>query len=225
MDYLTYESFIHPDVLKAFLIKDEDVIVTVKGDYPISAEIITVDSVTNVFAGDKFVHDGVVYQVRTVDTVQGQIFTIPLKTVLNDGTKLTITKEDRRAALQNFYDVGARDYAVFAKTLAAYEVPVRFDSDVYILKVAFIAMYKWILHNKAFLRDINLTGVGIPKSQVFDHFYKLLQQETDEWEMLRKEAMDELKQKQQNDADGKSGTGFVSYSVPSRGYFSGYRRW
>lgn len=224
MDYLTYESFIHPDVLTAFLIKSENVVFEVTKNCSIGDEILPVDSVTNIYAGDKFLYNEIAYTVRTVDAIHGQVFVNPLEADIPEDTSLTIIKEDRRAALKNFYEVGQRDYSAFATTLANAGVPVRFDADVYILKVAFIAMYKWILHNKAFIRDINLTGIGIPKSQVYDHFLKLLQLEQEDLESLRKEAMDELARKQQNEADGKSGTGFVRFSAPNRGFFGGYHR-
>ena len=87
-----------------------------------------------------------------------------------------------------------------------------------------IAMYKWLLQNKAVLRDINLSGLGIPKSQVFDHFYKLLEMEKQEYDDMRKEALDELKRKQDYEANGQSGRGFMRYNAPNRSRYYGYRK-
>jgi hypothetical protein len=226
MDYLTYESFIHPDVLAAFLIKEKNVVVKTVADAEIGDNILYVTTTDGVYINDKFVVDNILYTIEIVDMVRRQITVNSLQKDMPSGTVLTIMKEnsDKSGALRNFYDIGERDYSSFANSLVQSGVPIRFDSDVYILKRAFIAMYTWILQNKSFLRNINLTGIGIAKSDVYQHFFDLLESEKKDLEAMRSEAMEEVKRKQDYEANGQSGKGFLRYTAPNRTYFGGYRR-
>jgi hypothetical protein len=226
MDYLTYESFIHPDVLAAFLVKDKNIVVKLTADANAGDIVLYCDKVDDIYIGDKFAFNNNIYEVRDVDIVLRQIVTDPLEDEMTYGTVLTIVKErsDKSDALRNFYNIGQSDYSAFANSLAQSGVPIRFDSDVYILKRAFIAMYTWILQNKSFLRNINLTGIGIAKSDVYQHFFDLLESEKKDLEAMRSEAMEEVKRKQDYEANGQSGKGFLRYTAPNRTYFGGYRR-
>lgn len=223
--YLDFESFIHPDVLSAFLIKKDDIVLTTVGDIVMGSEIITVSDLKDVSEGETFTFANVTYTIRLVNTITKQIFINSLQSDIPNGTQIVIYRQNNKNSLENFYNIGVNDYNVFATSLINSGVQVRFNEDVYVLKRAFIAMYTWVLQNKAFLKNLDLTGVGIKKSEVYDHFFDLLETEKKDLENIRKEANDELARKQQNDADGKSGKGFVRYTRPNRGYFSGYRRW
>lgn len=224
MDYLTFESFIHPDVLSAFLVKKADVAFTVTELAITGSEYLTINDVSQIFSGDAFLHNNAQYTVRAVDIIRKQIIINALQSDIQADTALTVIGRDYRSSLQSFFDIGSKDYATFANSLSASGITIRFDSDVYVLKRSFMAMYSWMLQNKAFLKDLNLTGVGIEKSQIYEHFSKLLEAEREELESIRKEAMDELARKQEADYNGKSGSGFVRYTIPNRTYFGGYRR-
>lgn len=224
MTYAEFESFIHPDVLSAFK-KVQSAINFGITQGNAGEDFLVVSNVDNVNTGFQFVVGDMVLNVKDVDSVANKLL---LTTILTEdvpvGTVISQAERDYSQALKNFWSIGENDYSTFAKSLADYEVPVRFSHDVYILKSAMMAMYKWLLQNKAVLRDINLTGLGVPKSQVFDHFYKLLEMEKEEYDAMREEAMEELKRKQDYEANGQSGKGFLRYNAPNRSRLYGYRR-
>lgn len=224
MTYAEFESFIHPDVLSAFK-KVQSAINFEITQGNAGEDFLVVSNVDNVNTGFQFVVGDMVLNVKDVDSVANKLL---LTTTLTEdvpvGTAISQAERDYSQALKNFWSIGENDYSTFAKSLADYEVPVRFSQDVYILKSAMMAMYKWLLQNKAVLRDINLTGLGVPKSQVFDHFYKLLEMEKEEYNAMREEAMEELKRKQDYEANGQSGKGFLRYNAPNRSRLYGYRR-
>lgn len=225
MTYNEFESFIHPDVLVAFKKVQSAIDFTVTGGGNAGENFLVVSSVDNISAGYEFVVGDNVVEVFDVLFVENKL--LLTKTLIDDiptGTHISVPQRDYSGVLRTFFKIGQDDYSTFATSLAQYDVPVRFSQDVYTLKSAMMAMYKWILQNKAVLRDINLTGLGIPKSQVFEHFYKLLEMEREEYEAMRKEAMDELERKQDYEANGQSGKGFVRYSKPNRSRLYGYRK-
>lgn len=229
MDYLTFESFIHPSVVEAFLVKEPDIPFTVTQDSFAGSDTVVVGSAEGIFSGDSFLLGGITYTIRAADKNRNTLLIKPeLGFDVRAGVELIITKKDCRDSLVNFYNLGVKDYQAFVKSLLDWDIPFRHDADVYVLKSGFIAMYKWILHNKAFLRRIDLTGIGIAKDQIFDHFYQLLEYEKEEYDQMREEALEELARKQEDDAAGRSGTGFVRYNAPNRRFFGGYyngRRW
>lgn len=224
MTYAEFESFIHPDVLSAFKKVQSAINFDVLQGFA-GEDFLVVSNVDNVNAGFEFVIGDMVSTVKDVNSVEKKLI---LTTVLTEdvppNTNVSQAERDYSQALKNFWNIGENDYSTFAKSLADYDVPVRFSQDVYILKSAMMAMYKWLLQNKAVLRDINLTGLGVPKSQVFDHFYKLLEMEKEEYDAMREEAMEELKRKQDYEANGQSGKGFLRYNTPNRSRIYGYRR-
>jgi hypothetical protein len=224
MDYLTFESFIHPDVLSAFLIKKGESTFKITADAKIGDEYINVENAIDLSVGAIFLHSNIEYKIRAIDQTKSQIVINELQNEILKDVIVTIPAVDYRNALKSFYDIGTKDYSTFANSLTQSQIIVRFDADVYILKRAFIAMYTWILQNKAFLRNLDLSGIGIKKSDIYDHFDNLLKAEREELEGIRKEATDEVARKQNAEYDGKSGNGFVRYTAPSRSYFSGYRR-
>lgn len=224
MTYNEFESFIHPDVLVAFKKVQQAIDFEITEGY-VGSDFLIVSNVDNVSAGFEFVVGDNVLQVFEVLSVESKlVLTKELTEDVPSGTRISVPQRDYSQALKNFFKIGQDDYATFATSLAQYDVPVRFSQDVYTLKSAMIAMYKWILQNKAVLRDINLTGLGIPKSQIFDHFYKLLEFEKEEYEAMREEAMEELKRKQDYEANGQSGNGYVRYNRPNRSRLYGYRK-
>lgn len=224
MTYAEFESFIHPDVLSAFKKVQSAINFDVLQGFA-GEDFLVVSNVDNVNAGFEFVIGDMVLTVKDVNSVEKKLI---LATALTEdvppNTNVSQAERDYSQALKNFWNIGENDYSTFAKSLADYDVPVRFSQDVYILKSAMMAMYKWLLQNKAVLRDINLTGLGVPKSQVFDHFYKLLEMEKEEYDAMREEAMEELKRKQDYEANGQSGKGFLRYNTPNRSRIYGYRR-
>lgn len=224
MTYAEFESFIHPDVLSAFKKVQSAINFDVLQGFA-GEDFLVVSNVDNVNAGFEFVIGDMVLTVKDVNSVEKKlILTTALTEDVPPNTNVSQAERDYSQALKNFWNIGENDYSTFAKSLADYDVPVRFSQDVYILKSAMMAMYKWLLQNKAVLRDINLTGLGVPKSQVFDHFYKLLEMEKEEYDAMREEAMEELKRKQDYEANGQSGNGFLRYNTPNRSRIYGYRR-
>lgn len=224
MTYAEFESFIHPDVLSAFKKVQSAINFDVLQGFA-GEDFLVVSNVDNVNAGFEFVIGDMVLTVKDVNSVEKKlILTTALTEDIPPNTNVSQAERDYSQALKNFWNIGENDYSTFAKSLADYDVPVRFSQDVYILKSAMMAMYKWLLQNKAVLRDINLTGLGVPKSQVFDHFYKLLEMEKEEYDAMREEAMEELKRKQDYEANGQSGNGFLRYNTPNRSRIYGYRR-
>lgn len=225
MTYSEFESFIHPDVLSAFKKVQSaiDFEVTTQGNA--GENFLVVSSVDNVNAGLQFIIGDMILTVADVVAVEKKLLlTSEMTEDVPVGTHITIESRDYSQALKNFWTIGEGDYSTFASSLRDYGVPVRFSQDVYILKSSMMAMYKWLLQNKAVLRDINLTGLGIPKSQVFEHFYKLLEMEKEEYDKMREEAMEELKRKQDYEANGQSGKGFLRYNTPNRSRLYGYRK-
>lgn len=225
MTYSEFESFIHPDVLSAFKKVQSAINLEVTTQGNAGENFLVVSNVENVNAGFEFVVGDMVLTVSDVNSVESKLMlSADMTEDVPVGTKVSVESRDYSQALKNFWNIGEGDYSTFARSLRDYDVPVRFSQDVYILKSSMMAMYKWLLQNKAVLRDINLTGLGIPKSQVFEHFYKLLEMEKEEYDAMRKEAMDELKRKQDYEANGQSGKGFTRFNKPNRSRLYGYRR-
>lgn len=224
MTYAEFESFIHPDVLSAFK-KVQSAINFEITEGVADNDFLIVSNVDNVNAGFEFVVGDMVLVVADVESVNNKL--LLTKTLTDDipaGTIISLEERDYSKVLKNFWSIGEGDYSVFAKSLSDYDVPIRFSQDVYILKSSMIAMYKWLLQNKAVLKDINLSGLGVPKSQVFDHFCKLLEMEKQEYDDMRDKALEELKRKQDYEANGQSGRGFMRYSAPNRSRMYGYYR-
>lgn len=222
MNYTTFESFIHPDVLNAFLTKQPDITVLLEKDAHIGDEKIYVSNVARLNVGDQFVLGDTSYKILLINEIINELCIEPALLIdADEDSDITVKGLTNKNSLINFYEIGTNDYISFSQSLSMNGVPIRFDADVYILKRAFIAMYSWILQNKSFLRDLNLNGMEIPKSQIYDHFLALLNSEKDDLEQMRSEALDELKRKQQYEADGKSGNGFVRYTAPMRNMRTG----
>lgn len=225
MTYLEFESFIHPDVLSAFKKVQSAIDFEVKTQGNAGENFLYVSNVDNINTGFRFIIEDMVLTVADVVPVENKlVLTEPMTEDVRVGEHISISSRDYSSALKNFWSIGENDYATFAKSLQDYQVPIRFSQDVYILKSSMMAMYKWLLQNKAVLRDINLSALGIPKSQIFEHFYKLLELEKEEYEKMREEAMEELKRKQDYEANGQSGKGFLRYQVPNRSRLYGYRK-
>lgn len=123
MDYEIFKTFIHPDLLKAFLEPD-------------------------------------------------------------DGNNYEVT-------LQNSFNLAVNDFNQLNQKLDDEGIVPKFDKSTYVLKKSLALVYNWILQNKAFLMNINLSGLGLSESDVYNHFRDLKESEELDIQQMRQEALTE----------------------------------
>ena len=73
---------------------------------------------------------------------------------------------------------------------------VRFDSDTFQLRVALCYVYEYVLQDHAILHALSLQTMSLSENQVFDNYFRLLQMEKEEIEKMKKQLLDEIKDKE-----------------------------
>lgn len=126
-------------------------------------------------------------------------------------------------AVKQAYQVGVEEYNHLANRLANVNLVPLFPADTYILKRGFIQLYEWMLQNTAFLENLNLGGLGIKDSDIFDHFRSLRDAEKKDIDALREEALFDYRE-----ASGSGSKGFKLNHLPHKngyGLNRSSRRW
>lgn len=99
--------------------------------------------------------------------------------------------------LTNAVEIANQNYNTLTGSLPP-KVVVRFDSLSYQVKIALVHVYNYVMQDKALLHNLSLTGLGISEDEVFEHFLALREAEQKEINDMRKELLDEIKDKDED---------------------------
>ena len=106
-----------------------------------------------------------------------------------------IVTTEPNATLKSAVEVANQSYSALTARMPAKAV-VRFDSHSFQLKTALCFIYEYVLQDHALLHALSLQTMSLSENQVFDNYYQLLKAEREELEEMRKEALDEIKDKE-----------------------------
>lgn len=109
----------------------------------------------------------------------------------------SIVKKENNATLQAAVENANQAYSALVSNKPKKAV-VRFDSQTFQLKTALCHIYKFILQDDATLHALSLETMSLSEEQVFDNYFRLLELEKEELEAMRKEFLDEIKDKEED---------------------------
>lgn len=107
------------------------------------------------------------------------------------------TVKTNNTTLENAVKVAIQNYNNLTSKLPANAV-VRFDSESYQLKLALIHVYNYILQDNATLHSLSLSSMSLSENQVFEHYLALRNAEQEEVNAMKKELLDEIKDKEED---------------------------
>lgn len=113
-----------------------------------------------------------------------------------EGEPDIITTEPN-ATLSSAVEVANQSYSALTARMPSKAV-IRFDSQTFQLKTALCHVYEYVLQDKAILHNLSLQTMGLSEEQVFSNYFQLLRAEREELEQMRKEALDEIKDKEED---------------------------
>lgn len=94
-------------------------------------------------------------------------------------------------------EVANQSYSALMAVLPSKAV-IRFDSHSFQLKTALCHIYEYVLQDHALLHALSLQTMSLSENQIFDNYYQLLKAEREELESMRKEALAEISDKEDN---------------------------
>ena len=132
--------------------------------------------------------------------------------VVDSGNIMTKVEVRDNATLNSAVTIANQSYSALISNKPAKAV-VRFDAQTFQLKTALCHVYEYVLQDDAILHALSLQTMSLSENQVFDNYYRLLQMEREDLEKMRKEFLDEVKDKE----DDSKNLGVMLYHRYPRG--------